>query len=240
MSLNENVHKNQLQNKITKTYDNMNTPAEKLFISISGLIGAGKTTLAAALGKIMNLPVYYEGVIDNVYLTDFYKDMSKYAFPLQIYLLNKRFKQHQQIIWQDQGGVQDRTIYEDSIFAKVLMKQGNMLERDHKTYMELFGVMSNFMRKPNLIVYLEVKPKISLERIKERARGCEVSVTLEYLKNLKVEYDQFIKEISKVIPVIVIDWNNYQNAVEVAKEIQTHWNKISTIRVIDKVGKIKN
>jgi deoxyadenosine kinase len=72
---------------------------ENLFIGISGIIGAGKTTLATQLGRVFNLPVYYEEVIDNTYLADFYKDMARYSFPLQIHLLNQRFKQHQQIIW---------------------------------------------------------------------------------------------------------------------------------------------
>ena len=86
---------------------------ENVYISIAGLIGAGKTTLATALAKTLGLPVHYEPVTDNVYLEDFYQDMKRYGFPLQIYLLNKRFRQQQQIVWEGRGGVQDRTIYED-------------------------------------------------------------------------------------------------------------------------------
>ena len=83
------------------------------------MIGAGKSTLAAALAQKLNLPVYYEPVTDNTYLEDFYKDRKKYGFAMQVYLLNARFKQQQEIIWGGKGGVQDRSIYEDSIFAKV-------------------------------------------------------------------------------------------------------------------------
>lgn len=149
---------------------------ENNFIGISGIIGAGKTTLAEELSKVMNLPVYYEPVIDNVYLEDFYKDMKRYAFNLQIYLLNRRFSQHQQIIWSQKGGVQDRTIYEDTIFAKILHKDGFIDDRDYHTYMDLFKNMSNFMKKNTLIVHLDVTPEEAMERIKERARGCEVGI----------------------------------------------------------------
>ena len=103
--------------------------AEDNFIGISGLIGAGKTTLARELGKVLNLPVYYEPIIENEYLEDFYKDMKRYSFSFQIYLLNCRFRQHQQVLWNGTGGIQDRTLYEDSIFAKVLYEEGNMEER---------------------------------------------------------------------------------------------------------------
>jgi deoxyadenosine kinase len=141
------------------SHDFNSANCEGLFIGISGLIGAGKSTLATALAKELNLPVYYEPVIDNEYLADFYLDMQKYSFQLQVYLLNKRFKQQQQIIWEGKGGVQDRTIYEDSVFARMLRDSGHMDERDFRTYMELFGNMSNFMKKPNVIVHLDVSPE---------------------------------------------------------------------------------
>ena len=91
--------------------------AEDNFIGISGLIGAGKTTLAKELGKVLNLPVYYEPIVENEYLEDFYRDMKRYSFSFQIYLLNCRFRQHQQVLWNGTGGIQDRSLYEDSIFA---------------------------------------------------------------------------------------------------------------------------
>ena len=175
--------------------------AEDNFIGISGLIGAGKTTLARELGKVLNLPVYYEPIVENEYLEDFYRDMKRYSFSFQIYLLNCRFRQHQQVLWNGTGGIQDRTLYEDSIFAKVLYEDGNMEEREYKTYLNLFRNMSNFMKKNTLIVHLDVKPEESLRRIKLRARGCEVGITVDYLTKLYNAYEEFLKEISKVIPV---------------------------------------
>ena len=146
------IHSNQYlslvqSNNLLMTEDN--------FIGISGLIGAGKTTLAKALGKVLNLPVYYEPIIENEYLEDFYRDMKRYSFSFQIYLLNCRFRQHQQVLWNGTGGIQDRTLYEDSIFAKVLYEDGNMEEREYKTYLNLFKSMSNFMKKNTLIIHLD-------------------------------------------------------------------------------------
>jgi deoxyadenosine/deoxycytidine kinase len=169
---------------MSTSYDFNAATGEGLFIGISGLIGAGKTTLATALAKELNLPVYYEPVVDNVYLEDFYGDMAKYSFPMQIYLLNKRYKQQQQIIWNNTGGVQDRTIYEDSVFASMLYQSGQMEERDYATYRELFSSMSNFMRRPNLIVHLDLTPQESMRRINERNRGCESGISIEYLTAL--------------------------------------------------------
>ena len=147
-----------------------------LFIGIAGLIGAGKTTLAEALGEHLGIPVYYEPVADNAYLADFYRDTAKYAFATQIYLLNRRFQQHQEIIWRGGGGVQDRTIYEDAVFAKTLVDQGLMEQRDYQTYLDLFRHMSNFMCRPNLIVYLDLTPETSMERVRMRNRNVESGI----------------------------------------------------------------
>ena len=144
-----------------------------LFIGIAGMIGAGKSTLARSLGEHLDLPVYYEPVQDNAYLADFYRDTKRYSFATQIYLLNRRFQQHQEIIWRGGGGVQDRTIYEDSVFAKMLVKLDLMEERDYETYLSLFRHMSNFMCRPSVIIYLDVKPERSMERINERNRDVE-------------------------------------------------------------------
>jgi len=203
---------------------------ENVFIGISGLIGAGKSTLAAALGKRMNLPVYYEPVADNEYLEDFYKDIKTYAFAMQVYLLNKRFSQQQVIIWQGKGGVQDRTIYEDSIFAKMLRDSGLMQDRDYKTYISLFQHMSNFMKKPNVIVHLDVSPEESMRRITMRNRGCESGITLEYLQNLKQAYDVFILEISRLIPVIKVNYERFRTVDEMAAAIADKYMSLGRIQ----------
>jgi deoxyadenosine kinase len=114
-----------------------------IFIGIAGMIGAGKSTLAAALGQHLGIDCYYEPVTDNEYLADFYRDTARYSFAMQVYLLNRRFQQHQEIIWRGRSAVQDRTIYEDSIFAKMLARTGLMDERDYRTYTDLFRNMSN-------------------------------------------------------------------------------------------------
>jgi deoxyadenosine kinase len=213
-------------------FDIHSAAMENVFIGISGLIGAGKSTLATALGKRLNLPVYYEPVQDNEYLEDFYKDIKTHAFAMQVYLLNKRFSQQQVIIWQGKGGVQDRTIYEDSIFAKMLRDSGLMQDRDYKTYISLFQHMSNFMKKPNVIVHLDVSPEESMRRISMRNRGCESGITLEYLQNLKKAYDVFIFEISRLIPVIKVNYERFRTADEMAAAIADKYMSLGRIQHI--------
>ena len=203
---------------------------QELFIGIAGLIGAGKSTLATALGTHLKLPVYYEPVQDNAYLADFYRDTARYAFQTQIYLLNRRFQQHQEIIWRGGGGVQDRTIYEDAVFAKTLVNQGLMDTRDYDTYLQLFRHMSNFMCRPNVIVFLDISPESSLERINRRSRNVESGISIEYLRALNVEYQTFIEDISRTVPVIRVCWEKYRDAQEMAEVIEREYFSSNFLR----------
>ena len=203
---------------------------QDLFIGIAGLIGAGKSTLATALGTQLGLPVYYEPVQDNEYLADFYADTAKYAFATQIYLLNRRFQQHQEIIWKGGGAVQDRTIYEDAIFAKTLVNMGLMDDRDYRTYLDLFRNMSNFMCRPNIIIYLDISPQTSFDRIQMRSRNVETGISLDYLEMLHQEYETFIEEIGRTIPVIRVPWEEFRTAEDMAELIEREYLKLSFIR----------
>ena len=202
----------------------------KAFIGTAGLIGVGKTTLAKSLGAHLNLDVYHEPVDDNDYLADFYADTAKHAFAMQVYLLNRRFQQHQEIIWRGRGAVQDRTIYEDSIFAKVLVEMRLMDRRDYDTYVSLFRNLSNFMCKPTAIVYLHSSPETCFERIQMRGRGVEKGVPLEYLQRLYAAYEDFVLEISRTIPVIQIDWENFGDIEALANRISREVSRTSYLR----------
>jgi len=201
-----------------------------IFIGIAGMIGAGKSTLAKELGDHLGIDTYYEPVADNEYLSDFYRDTARYSFAMQVYLLNRRFQQHQEIIWRGRSAVQDRTIYEDSIFAKMLAKTGLMDDRDYKTYVQLFRNMSNFMCKPSVIVFLDVSPESSAARIRSRSRDVESKIELGYLQALYDGYQEFIESISKVIPVIRIDYERFATAGEMAEVIKREYLDASFLR----------
>ena len=208
-------------------------PLQDMFIGIAGLIGAGKTTLAEALGQHLGLPVYYEPVQDNEYLADFYRDTATYAFQTQIYLLNRRFQQHQEIIWRGGGGVQDRTIYEDAVFAKTLVNAGLMDPRDYRTYLSLFRNMSNFMCRPNVIVYLDLSPESSMERIRQRSRDVESGISMDYLRGLRAEYEAFISDISRTVPVIRVNWEEYRSVEQMAEVIEQEYFHKSFLRTVE-------
>jgi deoxyadenosine kinase len=201
-----------------------------IFIGIAGMIGAGKSTLAAALGQHLGIDTYYEPVADNEYLADFYRDTARYSFAMQVYLLNRRFQQHQEIIWRGRSAVQDRTIYEDSIFAKMLARTGLMDERDYRTYVALFRNMSNFMCKPSVIIFLDVSPAAAAERIRRRNRDVEAKIELGYLEALHEGYREFIESISRVIPVIRVDYERFATAEEMAEVIKREYLHASFLR----------
>jgi len=125
------------------------------YLSISGNIGVGKSTVCHMVGEALGWPTYYEPVDNNPYIADYYKDMPRWAFHLQIYFLSKRFEVQKEIIDLGCSAVQDRTIYEDvDIFAKVLNKRGAMDDRDYENYREVFRNMVSFLRPPDLVLFL--------------------------------------------------------------------------------------
>ena len=188
-------------------------------IGISGIIGVGKSTLTNDIGHKLNCEILKEPVETNEYLSNFYEDMSKFAFPMQIYLLNHRFKQHQQMVWSYKSTIQDRTIYEDVIFAKMLNESQLMTDLDFQTYISLFQNMSNFLHRPDLIVYLDVEPEEALRRINLRSRDCESGMSIEYLRKLKMGYEDWLEDIKDRIPVLYVDWNQFKDTDEIIFKI---------------------
>jgi len=194
--------------------------SDNVLIGVSGIIGVGKSTLTENLGKVMGYDVLKEPVDTNEYLDKFYQDMGKYSFPMQIYLLNHRFKQHQQMVWSGKNVIQDRTIYEDVIFAKMLKEDGLMEDLDFKTYCQLFNNMTNFLHRPDIIIYLDVEPEEALRRVKNRSRNCESNLPLEYLRKLKKGYEEWLDDVRGRIPIIHLDWNTFQDIDYIRSKIQ--------------------
>jgi deoxyadenosine kinase len=128
--------------------------------------------------------------------------------------------------------VQDRTIYEDAIFAKTLRDMDLMDPRDYETYVELFRNLSNFMCRPNFIIYLDVAPEKSMERIRERSRGFETGITVDYLTRLYNGYEEFLQEISRVIPVLRVQWNEYWDVEPLAQAISQEYMRGSFLREV--------
>ncbi|MGH7725027.1 MAG: deoxynucleoside kinase [Candidatus Eiseniibacteriota bacterium] len=176
------------------------------FLAIAGNIGVGKTDLTDRLAAELGWKVYYEPVIENPYLDPFYQDMQRWSFHLQIYFLAERFKAQVRIGQSGEAFIQDRTIYEDAeIFAKTLLEQGSMTKVDYENYTELFHCMTDFLRPPDLIIYLHASPDTLLERIAKRGRESEKAISRDYLARLGNAYDDWIARVSKVREVKVID-----------------------------------
>jgi len=216
----------------------MTLPLTKPYIALSGLIGAGKTTLANAIGYELNLQVYHEGVATNPYLADFYGDMRRYGFALQIHLLNRRFLEQQKIVWQNEGAVQDRSIYEDVVFARMLNEMGFIDNRDLRTYLDLFRNMSHFMSRPTMIVHLEVSPQEALDRIRKRGREMEKGITLEYLTALHRQYEIFLSEINQTVPVIRIDYSQFHDTKAVVDTVRREFDALKTVRTVAVAGRV--
>lgn len=177
-------------------------------VAIAGNIGAGKTTLAELLGKHFNWEVQYEDIENNPYLFDFYQDMPRWSFNLQVFFLNSRFKQLLKIRKSRRTIVQDRTIYEDAkIFAPNLHAMGLMSSRDFDNYSELFNTISSMVEPPDLMIYLRASIPALVERIQRRGREYEDNLRLDYLRRLNDFYEKWIKSY-KDGKLLIIDVDN--------------------------------
>ena len=182
-----------------------------LHIAIAGNIGAGKTTLTNLLSKNMKWEPHFEAVDDNPYLNDFYEDMQRWSFNLQIYFLNARFQQVMKIRQSGKTIVQDRTIYEDAnIFAPNLHSMGLMTTRDFNNYQSLFELMNKFISPPDLLIYLRASVPTLVNQIQKRGRDYENTIRIDYLKRLNERYEAWIStyEMGKLL-VIDIDHINF-------------------------------
>jgi deoxyadenosine/deoxycytidine kinase len=179
------------------------------FVGIAGNIGVGKTTFTEKVGQHFQWEEIYESVIDNPYLSDFYDDMSRWSFNLQIYFLHHRFGGQMELANRKSGVIQDRTIYEDvEIFARNLYEMKHMSKRDWDTYTNLFKNMTHFLCKPDLIIYLKASTDTIISRIKNRNRDFEKSISPEYLHSLNVSYNKWIKRINN-IKVLTVHTDNF-------------------------------
>ena len=193
-----------------------------MHIAIAGNIGSGKTTLAGLLAKHYGWEAHYEKVEENPYLIDFYEDMQRWSFNLQIYFLNTRFNQILKIKNSGKTIIQDRTIYEDAhIFAPNLHSMGLMSTRDFETYFSLFNLMTSLLDPPDLILYLRASVPTLVNQIQKRGRDYENNIRLDYLKKLNDRYDSWIDSynLGKLLTINVDDLNFSESKEDLRKVI---------------------
>jgi deoxyadenosine kinase len=183
-------------------------------IGIGGIIGAGKSTLTDAVaarirGSIaMHEPVPdQEGGPANPYLSDFYRDKRKHAFAMQIYLLQARYIQHLKAATCGQTVIQDRTIYEDTVFAEMMHDAGYIDDRDWFTYLSLYHAFSLNLIRPDLIIYLDVSPQVAYARVMKRNRPAEAGMDIDYLHSLQVAYERWIEMTKDLLPIVRVAWD---------------------------------
>ena len=207
------------------------------YIGIAGTIGVGKSTLTVDLARALNFEPILEEVDGNPYLEHFYKDMKGYGTMMQVWLLNHRFRQHREFVTRIslgkiRGVVQDRTIWEDTIFARMLNQHPDKIitDLDYNTYLDLFDNM--VLRElvfPQILIYLDCSPETAIERIGARGRVMESTVPIEYLRMLKENYEQFIGEMEQAgVRVLRIKWENFLPVDEVARLVHEYSLKPSS------------
>ena len=194
-------------------------------VIIEGNIGSGKSTLAEKLATLMEAKLYKEPVDDNPYLKPFYKEPKKYAFLMQLYLLDIRFRMHVDG-WKEmcktlKPVIFDRSYYGDAMFAKQNYLCGNMTNEEYEMYMRVRNTMSNYLHVPHITIYLNTDPKIAKERILKRGRDCEKGIPIEYLQGLSDLYKGLIFELGmQGSHVLEYNWNEPMNELKVLADIE--------------------
>ena len=186
-----------------------------MHIGIAGNIGCGKTTLTRMLSEHYGWTPKYEAVTYNPYLEDYYKDIKRWSFNLEVYFLTQRFKDVLEISHSDDVIIQDRTIFEGVyIFVANNKAMGNLSDRDYETYMELFRLMMSLVKAPDLLIYLKSSVPHLVSQIQKRGREYEKSIEIEYLEGLNKRYEKWIAEYPGKVLVIDADGLDFQNRPE--------------------------
>jgi deoxyadenosine/deoxycytidine kinase len=198
-----------------------------MYIAVVGNIGAGKTTLTNMLAKHYGWEPRFESVEDNPYLDDFYKDMKRWSFDLQVYFMNKRIHDIMNIAKSGETVIQDRCAFEDRyIFAPTLYEQGNLTERDFALYTELFDMLIKLVPPPDLVIYIQSSIGNLVNQIEKRNRGCESTMSIDYLSNLNNKYNDWISKYQGNVVTIDGDTCKFEN------------NESDFAHVIEEINKI--
>ncbi len=199
-----------------------------MYIAIAGNIGSGKTSLTEILARKFNARIYEED-ISNPYLNDFYEDMNRWAFNLQVYFLGTRIEQAKRMLGECGDLIQDRTIYEDAhIFATNLHEMGLMSSRDYESYMRIFAISSRIIETPDLLIYLKASVPTLISQIQKRGRAYEMSIQEDYLQRLNEKYENWINNIYEG-EVITLDIDK-EDFIMDPKVLQPIIERISTIK----------
>ncbi|OFY57708.1 MAG: deoxynucleoside kinase [Bacteroidetes bacterium RBG_13_46_8] len=197
-----------------------------MHIAVAGNIGSGKTTLTNLLSKHFSWDVHYEDVEDNPYITDFYNDMQRWSFNLQIYFLNTRFNQILSFRRSGKTLIQDRTIYEDAyIFAPNLHAMGLMSTRDFENYFTLFNMLSSLIQPPDLVIYLRASVPTLVKQIQKRGRKYEDNIRLDYLKRLNERYEAWIDSYN-MGRLLIVDVDSY-NFIDKPEDLSVVIDKVN-------------